>query len=149
MQIRVFTLPLHASDELQEDLNRFLRGHRVVSVDKRFWDVPGQASWTFCVEYLDGTREEGSKYTGKVDYKEVLNPSDFAVYSKLRDLRKRISDDEKVPPFVLFTNEQLAQMVQRRVTNLQAMDEIEGIGPSRLSKYGDPFVKLLQGESPE
>ena len=38
MQLRVFSIPLHAGDEHQDDMNRFLRSHRVLSVDKRFTD---------------------------------------------------------------------------------------------------------------
>jgi superfamily II DNA helicase RecQ len=148
MQLRVFTIPLRAGHEHQDDMNRFLRSHRVLSVDKRFTDAPGQACWTFCVEYLDrGTGENGNgKGAPKIDYKERLSPKDFAVYDKLRQLRKRLAEEEKVPPFALFTNEQLAQMVERKVTTIKAMEEIDGIGPARISKYGETFVKVLQEE---
>ena len=36
----------------------------------------------------------------------------------------------------MFTNEQLAQIVQRRVDTLAALGEIEGVGPARLARYG-------------
>ncbi len=144
MQLRVFTIPLHAGDDHQDDMNRFLRSHRVLSVDKRFTDSPGQACWTFCVEYLEqGGAAGNGRPVGKIDYREKLSPEDFAVYDRLRQLRKGMAEAEKQPPFVLFTNDQLAQMVERKVKTLQAMGEIEGIGPARLTKYGDAFVKLL------
>lgn len=144
MQLRVFSIPLHAGDEHQDDMNRFLRSHRVLSVDKRFTDAPGQACWTFCVEYLEhGSPGSNGRPMAKVDYRDKFSPEDFGVFDKLRQLRKSMAEAEKQPPFVLFTNEQLGQMVERRVTTLQAMGEIEGIGPARLSKYGEAFVRLL------
>ena len=153
MQLRVFTIPLHAGDEHQEDMNRFLRSHRVLTVDKRFADSPGQSCWTFCVEYLEhathGHGNGNGRSAPKVDYKERLNPKDFTIYDKLRQLRKQISDEEKVPPFALFTNQQLAQMVENKVKTVQAMGEIDGIGPGRTSKYGESFVKVLKEELPE
>jgi superfamily II DNA helicase RecQ len=49
-----------------------------------------------------------------------------------------------MPPYALFTNEQLAEMVARRVTTLPALGEIPGIGKARLEKYGSLFVESLQ-----
>ncbi len=146
MQLRVFTIPLHAGDEHQEEMNRFFRSHRVLSIDKRFTDTPAQPCWTFCAEYLEHGSQGSSqrKSAPKVDYKERLDPKNFAIYDKLRQLRKRLSDEENVPPFALFTNEQLAQMVERKVTTVQSLEEISGIGPARTSKYGEAFVKVLQ-----
>jgi superfamily II DNA helicase RecQ len=149
MQLRVFTVPLHAGDEHHEELNRFLRSHCVLSVDKRFTDAIGQPCWTFCVEYAEPAKNGDPKPIGKIDYREKLSPEDFAVYDKLRQLRKQMAEAENQPPFVLFTNDQLAQMVKRRVKSLQAMGEIEGIGPARLSKYGDAFLKVLLEVLPE
>ena len=51
---------------------------------------------------------------GKVDFKEVLSDPEFAVFARLRALRKERADAEGVPAYALFTNEQLAEMVQRR-----------------------------------
>ena len=50
---------------------------------------------------------------GKVDYREVLSPEQFAAFVKLRALRQAIAKDEAVPVYVIFTNEQLAAMVQK------------------------------------
>jgi hypothetical protein len=75
--------------------------------------------WSFCVDYLETALETGAsahpavESRGKVDYREVLNPEQFAVYLKLRTLRQAISKEEGVPVYVIFTNEHLAAMVQR------------------------------------
>ena len=47
-----------------------------------------------------------------MDYREVLNPEQFAAFVKLRTLRQTISKEEAVPVYVIFTNEQLAAMGQ-------------------------------------
>ncbi len=73
----------------------------------------------------------------------MLNEQDFALFAKLRDLRKTLAEQEGVPAYALFTNEQLARMVQQRVTSKAALAEIEGVGASRLEKYGDAFLQLL------
>ena len=67
------------------------------------------------MEFLDGSfgvADKARAATGpKIDYKEVLNEVDFAVFARLRDLRKVISDKEAIPAYSIFTNEQLAAMV--------------------------------------
>jgi superfamily II DNA helicase RecQ len=50
------------------------------------------------------------------------------VFAKLRDLRKEISQMDAVPVYAIFTNEQLAQMVETRVTSSAGLGAIDGIG---------------------
>ena len=50
-----------------------------------------------------------------------------------------------VEAYVVFTNEQLAAMVTRKVTTLGEMGGIEGVGEGRLAKYGERFLGELVG----
>ena len=79
----------------------------------------------------------------KVDYKEVLKPEEFEVFSRLRDWRKTVAEKEGVPVYVVLTNEQLAQMVQKKVNSKTGLKEIEGVGDARVEKYGEVLVQLL------
>ena len=49
-----------------------------------------------------------------------------------------------MPAYAVFTNEQLAEMVQRRVTSAAALREIAGIGEARVEKYGPAFLDLIE-----
>jgi superfamily II DNA helicase RecQ len=79
----------------------------------------------------------------KVDYRDVLSPEDFAVFAKLRELRKAIAQGEAVPVYTIFTNEQLAQMVQGRATTKAALEKIAGVGDARIEKYSGRVLELL------
>jgi superfamily II DNA helicase RecQ len=68
---------------------------------------------------------------------------EFVVFSRLRDWRKGVSEKEGAPVYTIFTNEQLAQMVQKEVRSKAALKEIEGVGEARLEKYGEAVVQLL------
>jgi superfamily II DNA helicase RecQ len=48
-----------------------------------------------------------------------------------------------VPAYALFTNEQLAAMVTRRTRSLEALGAIDGVGKSRVEKYGPAFLAIL------
>ena len=81
----------------------------------------GESSfWAFCVELADGAPPGIGARTGtgaakeRIDYKEVLSPADFAVFSKLREVRKALAEKEAIPAYSVFTNEQLAQIVREK-----------------------------------
>jgi len=146
MPFAFFTVPVRDSSTAAEDLNRFIASHRIVSVDRRWVDVGLDSFWSICVDYLDGSQPKGStpQLRGKVDYKEILKPEEFALFAKLRDWRKAVSQKEAVPVYTIFTNEQLAEMVRTRATTKAAIGKVEGIGEARIEKYGTAVLAILQ-----
>lgn len=149
MQLKMFAVPALDSEDGVEEMNRFLRAHRVLSVEKHLVGTDAAAFWAVCVQYLERAVEglrggAVERLRSKVDYKEVLSEADFAVFARLRDLRKTIAEREAVPPYAVFTNEQLAAMVTQKADSLTALGQIEGVGSSRLEKYGTPFLEALK-----
>jgi superfamily II DNA helicase RecQ len=148
MQLKLFVVPIKNVSEAEAEMNRFLRGHRVLAVKKEFVADGENSFWTFCVEYLDGTAAvAGGTASGqkvpKVDYKEVLKPEEFEVFSRLRDWRKITAEKEGVPVYAVLTNGQLAQVVQKKITTKAGLKEIEGVGDARVDKYGEALLRLL------
>jgi len=145
MQLKLFVLPIKNLGAAEAEMNGFLRGHRVLAVKKEFVADGENSFWTFCVEYLDGVGA-GALLPGgrpKIDYKEVLKPEEFEVFSRLRDWRKNVAEKEGVPVYAVLTNEQLAQMVQKQVKSKAGLKEIEGVGDARVEKYGEAVLQLL------
>lgn len=95
------------------------------------------------VEYVEGGRAPEGPKAPKVDYRERLSEADFAVFSMLREERKRIGEEEGVPVYNVFNNAQLAEMVEQRVTTEDAMRKIEGVGQARMEKYGSRILAVL------
>ena len=152
MKYRFFKIPVQEPEAQTEELNRLLGQYRILSVDRHLV-VDGERSfWALSVCYADtetapgtpGAAARGDK--PKVDYREVLNQQDFAVFAALRSLRKELSQREGVPAYALFTNEQLAAMVQGRVRSAAALGEIEGVGKARVDKYAAAFLAVLNQE---
>ena len=141
MRFGFFAIPAQTPGPGQEKLNAFCAGHRVVSVEKQFVAQGVDSFWSICVTYVDGTERPASGgRRERIDYKELLDERDFAVYAELRQLRKTLAEQEGVPAYALFTNEQLAEMVTGRVTTQAALGEVNGVGKARLEKYGDAFL---------
>jgi len=148
MRCDFFHVPAIGSEVATETLNAFLNSVRVLSVDRQFVTDGANSFWSICVQSQDPSHR--SIPTGKkppIDYREVLPPEDFAVFAALRSLRKTIAADEAIPAYSVFTNEQLAQMVRRRITSLKELKEIDGIGEARVERYGAKFLASLEKQT--
>ncbi len=145
MQYEFFVVPAEDGAREAEELNRFLRGARVAQVERTFFEQ-GVPRWFFVVEYLDHTKVEaaGSPKGKRVDYKEILSEEDFTVFSQLRDLRKQLAQAEAVPVYTICTNEQLAAMVQNKVTTMAELLSLDGFGEVKARKYGAKLEVFLQ-----
>ena len=100
-----------------------------------------------CVDYLPSSTGAPGPAAGRnrrIDYREELSPQAFAVFAKLRDLRKELAQAEAVPVYTIFTNDQLAEMVRRRIASKADLEAIAGVGDARVSKYGPQFLAALQ-----
>jgi superfamily II DNA helicase RecQ len=146
VKLRFFAVPMFDGDQESQELNRFLSTNRVVTLERHFVADGSRSAWAICVGYLDrGGRPALEQGPGKrVDYREILSESDFAVYAKLRSLRKLMADNEGLPAYTFFMNEQLAAMVQQRTTTLKALEGIPGVGAARVKKHGAAFLEVLK-----
>jgi superfamily II DNA helicase RecQ len=149
MQYQAFQYPLPTQGDF-DDLNNYLRSNKVVNVTQHLVERPGCALLVFVVETVGGnhaySKGRSSSTETKIDYREQFNDNEFLLFSKLRDLRKKIADAEGVPVYNIFTNAQLAAMVSNQVRNLDAIARIDGIGQARLEKYANYFVVALCAE---
>lgn len=151
MKIKFFSVNALEPAEDQVVIDDFCARHRVVSIDKKLLESGPLPFWAVSITYLDASASlKKTDYPvnkkSQIDYQVVLKPEDFAVYTKLRTLRKEISDAEKVPAFALFTNAQIAEMVTSKVITLTALGKLEGVGDSKLEKYGKQFLEILTAE---
>jgi superfamily II DNA helicase RecQ len=151
MSYRVFTVPIQHPHQAEQEMNSFLRSHRVLSVERRWVENGENSAWAFCVDYLESpTHGPGLAQNGrtgnrnKVDYREKLSPEDFRVFARLREIRKEIAQADAVPVYTVFTNEQLARMVEGRVTTKAGLDSVAGVGDARVEKYGARVLEFLQ-----
>ena len=140
---KTFVLPASGSDSAEKQLNDFLLSHTIVCTVKNY-DAEMKA-WCFLVEYADtGAQKPGQK--AKIDYMQVLTKEEFAVFSKLREWRKKEAAKEKIPPYVIFTDEQLAQIVKQNPGDAGQIGAISGIGQSKIEKYGNAVIQITKAQ---
>jgi superfamily II DNA helicase RecQ len=144
MRYRLFACSIPPDPGVEADLNGFLASHRILNVTHHVVCKPDIACLLFVVAYLEGEAGSGKGRgeADRVDYREKLSEADFEVFRRLRELRKQMADEEKVPVYNVFTNAQLAQIAERRVQTRAALEGVEGVGQARLEKYGERLLAL-------
>jgi len=140
VQCTVYTVPVFDSEHELKKLNEFLRSNKIYHVEKQFFVAGQNAYWSFCVEY-EGKQKPQAQ--GRIDYKEKLSEVDFAIFSKLRDLRTTCAKEHNIPLYGVFTNEQLVQMIYKKTTTIADLKQIPGIGKSKIDAYGNVFSSFL------
>ena len=65
------------------------------------------------------------------------------LFEHLRKLRKEIADEEKVPPFVIFSDKTLRELCDKKPAELNSMRFVSGIGEVKFEKYGKRFFDAL------
>lgn len=73
-----------------------------------------------------------------------IKEADKALWDALRDKRKALADDQGVPPYVIFHDATLMEMVEKRPLSFAAMLGISGVGDSKLEKYGGDFLSVIE-----
>ena len=152
MQYKIFSIPSSGDVGREEDMNLFLRQHRIVNVAREVTNVNGSSFWTFCIEYLGGgtpkssfasTSDDKNK-NSKIDYREVLSPEDFIVYAALREWRKSTSLQDSVPVYTICTNEQLAFFARARPNSRAELLKNPGFGEGKAERYGEGILAVVQ-----
>lgn len=132
-----------------EELNVFLRSHRILTVQRELVNCGAQSCWCCCVEYLENGKpiSETFSRTGtreKVDYRNVLSEADFAKFRILRECRKVIAEADAVPAYAVFLDEHLAEMSKLAEITITEMRKISGIGEKKAEKYGTRIIALFE-----
>jgi ATP-dependent DNA helicase RecQ len=69
---------------------------------------------------------------------------DDVLYSMLVDLRKSLSKQKNIPPFVIFQEPSLKEMCFQYPITLDELTNIQGVGTGKAARYGAPFVALIE-----
>lgn len=146
MRFRVFQYPIPCTCGL-EDLNSLLETHPGALVTHQVVVTAAGPVLVFVVDFLpkpSGSLRD-SAAEARVDYREVLDAEQFALFSRLRSARKAWAEAEGVPVYTVFTNAQLAEIVRLGVRTLEDLGRVEGIGSGRAERYGARLLEIVSG----
>lgn len=115
-------------------------GYSVLMLNKHSWEVlRGERSVHIAAAPARTSRD-------KKKSAPMSSPiaADEALFDKLRQLRKQLADQSGVPPYVIFHDATLRQMLHTLPTSLEQFATIPGVGQAKLGRYGASFTEMIR-----
>ena len=88
-------------------------------------------------DYADTTDEENAFGARTAAVDEEL-------FSILKDLRKKLSKQKDVPPFVIFQDPSLEDMAIQYPITIDELQNISGVGAGKAQRYGEEFIEIIK-----
>jgi len=88
---------------------------------------------------LKGGKSGGKKSAGKVQ----IAPEDQELWEELRECRKYLAEEHNVPPYVIFHDATLKEMLDVMPMSGSELLTLTGVGDSKLEKYGADFIEII------
>ncbi len=91
---------------------------------------------------------EDHDYSGGTDTEGLYGSSTAAVdeelFSILKDLRRTISKQKDVPPFVIFQDPSLEDMAIQYPVTVEELQNVSGVGVGKAHRYGEEFIEIIK-----
>ncbi len=113
----------HGAVRLSDTCRPLLRGE--ASIQLRSWKEPTKAS-------------------SLIKKGQDITLADTPLWEALRECRTRLAKEQGVPPYVIFHDTTLLQMLEKRPTDNNSLQYISGVGERKLEKYGNAFIKVIK-----
>lgn len=69
--------------------------------------------------------------------------TDYELFEQLRSHRLELAREEKVPPYIIFSDKTLIDMCSKYPRNRVEMLKVNGVGEMKYDKYGESFIRII------
>jgi hypothetical protein len=169
MRVKVVTLQYSPSlggfDE--RPLADFVRDKEILAVREHFFSVHDLPHLACLITYQDPVavpadrdapgsgsgHGAGRRRTGERRDRDLaellagLSPGDRTLFATLRQWRSARARKDGLPPYVLFTNQELLAIVSAKPRTPGALQALDGIGPAKVERYGRPILEAVNGSA--
>jgi ATP-dependent DNA helicase RecQ len=88
--------------------------------------------------------QQSAKASGSAA-RQLVRGDEREQWEALRALRKRLAEEHAVPPYVIFPDATLLEMLRSKPTTMAEMARVSGVGARKLERYGEAFLEVLAG----
>jgi ATP-dependent DNA helicase RecQ len=76
---------------------------------------------------------------------QLVRGEERTQWEALRTLRRKLAEEHSVPPYVIFPDATLLEMLRSKPVTLTDMANVSGVGARKLERYGQAFLEVLNG----
>jgi ATP-dependent DNA helicase RecQ len=74
---------------------------------------------------------------------QLVRGEERSQWEALRTLRRKLAEEHGVPPYVIFPDATLLEMLRSKPSTLAEMARVSGVGARKLDRYGEAFLDVL------
>lgn len=90
--------------------------------------------------------KKGKSAAAKRGGLDALSEADKQLFEQLRTLRKKLADEQDIPPYMVFSDKTLVELSALKPTTRDEMLAVSGIGEVKLERYAKAFLRVIGGE---
>lgn len=109
---------------------------KITSLGKKFMKNPS----SFKISIEDGDEEQEMQNASSGSGGAV----DPVLFSMMKDLRRKLGQQNDVPPYVIFQDASLEAMAIFYPITMQELQNIPGVGAGKATRYGQQFLDLIK-----
>ena len=79
----------------------------------------------------------------KAPSNNIKDKKDETLFDLLRKLRLRLAKEEGMPPYIVFSDKTLVDMVNKCPKTIDEFLDVSGVGQAKAEKYGDEFIGAI------
>ena len=152
LRVKIFTLRFNTvlSEFDDTELTCFLADKQLIEVRDHFFVHQGLPCLAVILLYnsvIEAPKEqiqgEAGKQQERFDPKEVLSDEDWPLYTSLKEWRNELAKSEGIPPYIIATNRQIAEIAKDRPDSLEGLKRIEGLGKAKVESYGAAILGFI------
>jgi len=98
---------------------------------------------TLSLRKLPPRKSERTKSNAAAIKLEFESDEEQNLFDKLKATRMTLAKAQELPPYVIFHDKTLREMVANRPTNLEEFSQISGVGEQKMQRYGEVFIKVI------
>lgn len=130
-RVAVVDMEAYGAVKLSAKSNKILRGEENIYLRSDIMDRKSKK-----------TKKEAS---GKCSI--LSNAEDETLFQKLRAYRLSLAKEQGIPPFVIFHDSTLIEMVNKKPASLKEFSCISGVGKNKLQRYGSSFLEIIKEQN--
>jgi ATP-dependent DNA helicase RecQ len=122
-----------------------------LTLNEQSWPIlKGEKEVRFRKDPVLPKKTKKTKTRARLNADDILNNWEAEkLFDNLRELRLSVAEEQGVPPYAIFPDKTLLEMVQFRPQDLETMACISGVGEVKLSHYGETFLEGLRTHETE
>lgn len=147
MKVRVFTLRMDPESGAFNDraLQDFQEGRDLLEVSEHAFHQDGVPFLVLVVRYREPDTARGRRGDEpRKDWRAELDDRGKVLYDELRLWRGRASKRDGLPPYLILSNREMAEIVMRGPTTVAALREVEGVGEAKAKRWGEEILAMVE-----